>query len=207
MTATPTSSILAALTAAFLVLVAAPGCSGERTFHEFGEECWDGKDNDSDGAVDCKDPDCASMAICGGNGKQDSGPRDGPVGDSRFIQKDTQKPPTPDKYVAPPADKTVASSFGQRCAYKSGPQLCPDGKTVCILGKKSSSSGYCTYPCNGSNYDSCPAGPSGTIAKCLFNFAGKDYCAFLCKYLGNPYTCPGNLGCYYFTLNQKFCWP
>ena len=206
MTPASTSSLLALLAVTCLVSAAGPGCAGDRTFHESGEECWDGKDNDSDGKVDCKDDDCSFMAICGHNGHKDVG-RDVP-GDTRLIKKDTTKPPVPDKYKPPTPDKAPpASSFGQRCTYKSGPQLCPDKKSVCILGKKSSTNGYCTYPCNGNDYNSCPAGPSGTIAKCLFNFSGKDYCAFLCQYLGTNYSCPGNLGCYYFTVNQKFCWP
>jgi len=197
MTSPPTSSALLSVAAACLLGAATgPGCSGDRTFHEFGDECWDGKDNDNDGMVDCKDPDCTAMTICGNNGKKDLGPT---VKDTRL--------PLKDKYVPPPPDKAPSSSFGQRCAYSSKGQPCPDGKTVCILGKKSSSNGYCTYPCNGNDYNSCPAGPSGTIAKCLFNFAGTNYCAFLCKYLGKPYSCPGNLGCYFFTTNQKFCWP
>ena len=205
MTSAPTSSLRALLTAACVLSVTGSGCSGERVVHELGEECWDGKDNDDDGAVDCQDDDCASMAICGG-GKQDGG-KDAPPSDTRPVKIDVARPPTPDMYVPPPDKAPPASSYGQRCTYASGPQPCPDNKTVCILGKKSSTNGYCTYPCNGSDYNSCPAGPSGTMAKCLFNFAGKDYCAFLCKYLGNPYTCVSTLDCYYFSVNQKFCWP
>ena len=202
MKSAPTSSIIA-LTAA-LTLVAAWGCSGKRTFHEQGEECWDGKDNDDDGAVDCKDPDCKAFAICG-NVKLDGGKLDGPVKkDTQPVKKDIKPPP--DTYKPPTPDKAPTSSYGQRCAYTKKGQLCADGKTTCILGKKSNSKGYRTVTCNGNRYDSCPAGPQGTAAKCLFTFAGTDYCAFLCKYLGKPYTCPSSLGCYYFSANQKFCW-
>ena len=193
MKSAPTSSLIAV---AALALAAAWGCSSERTFHEQGEECWDGKDNDDDGAVDCKDPDCQSFAICG-NTRLDGGKLDGPV------KKDTKPPP--DTFKAP--DSPPTSSYGQRCAYSGTGKRCADGKSYCILGKKSNTKGYCTVACNGSDYNSCPAGPQGTVAKCLFNFAGTNYCAFLCKYLGKPSSCPSTLGCYYFSSNQKFCWP
>lgn len=201
---TPVSILISRQLLAATLLAAVTGCPGGGETHESGQECWDGKDNDNDGAVDCNDPDCKAMAICS-NGRQDAG-KDLAL-DTRPISQDIHKPPPPDTYVAPPDKPLPASSYGQRCSYSSRNQLCADGKTYCILGKKSQTKGYCTYPCNGRNYDSCPAGPAGTVAKCLFNFAGTNYCAFLCKYLGKNHSCPSTLGCYYFSLNQKFCWP
>ena len=196
-----TTWISAALLALTPLAVAA--CAGERVFHESGEECWDGKDNDGDGPVDCDDTDCANITLCKKPPKKDSGSNGHK--DTRPVTKDSYKPrldqykPKPDQYVAP------VSSYGQPCTYKSGgPHLCADNKTRCVPGKKGG--GFCTHACSGSA-NSCPTAPAGTTARCLYNYNGTDYCAFLCKYLGQPYKCPAGHGCYPISSYQAWCWP
>ncbi|HCP48148.1 MAG TPA: hypothetical protein DIU15_19070, partial [Deltaproteobacteria bacterium] len=50
-------------------------CSCGSTAREGGEaaECGDRADNDSDGAFDCADTDCATSDLCAGAGDDDTG--------------------------------------------------------------------------------------------------------------------------------------
>ncbi len=169
---------------------------------ETGEQCWDSKDNDSDGRVDCKDPDCAQMGICQVR-------LDGGAPDKKIIpKKDSgkQKDIKANKDNRPPLpDKGPVSSYGKKCVWGSRNKFCPDGKSICIIGLNSSRA-YCTRPCAKLG-DVCGNGPGGTFAACLYKFNGQPYCSFLCKFQGRGYPCPTGFGCHKWTSSQSYCWP
>ena len=191
----PTLLLLAA------ALLASSGCSGEVARAESGAECTDGKDNDGDKLIDCDDFDCKPLPVCGG--RVDARPdarRDGPVA------------PPPDRGPQPdrprPDQPAPSSSFGQTCAYQYPLQTCPDGKTYCIRGFSGAQTGYCAPVCDDSTADSCPQGPAGTTAKCVYGFNGTPYCSFMCRWQGADYPCPSaSFGCYAYTSYQSYCSP
>ena len=184
------------------------GCPGGGLSSESGSLCWDGKDNDGDGLIDCADPSCQSLAICGGR-------NDARVADSRvvdfgkpvdlFVPPTDQFVPPVDQFVVP--DTTPATSYGQRCTYSGGVKLCADQKTYCVPGGSGSTGAYCTHPCNKSAGYQCPAAPNGWNAACVFGFNGQDYCMFVCKFLSVPYTCPTGFSCKTIASNQAHCLP
>ena len=182
-------------------LLAGSACSGEVARAESGTECTDGKDNDGDKLIDCDDFDCRSLPVCGGrvDARPDVSRQDGPLQPDRGPQPDR---PRPDQ-------ATPASSFGQTCAYQYPVQTCPDGATYCVLGYKGSPSvGYCTPTCTDGNPDSCPQGPSGTAAKCVYGFNNVAYCAFMCRWQGTQYPCPSaDFTCNAYTSYQSYCAP
>lgn len=164
---------------------------------ESGTECTDGKDNDGDKLIDCDDPDCKPLPVCGGrvDARPDVQRTDGPRPDR---PADSPRPDQP----AP------TSSFGQTCSFKMPIQACSDGKTYCILGDNGSQTGYCAYLCDNADVDACPQGPSGTTAKCVWGFNSKWYCSFMCRWQGQDYPCPStSFGCYTYRPSQMYCWP
>lgn len=174
------------------LLLLLPACPGNQTSSESGAaQCNDGVDNDNDGRIDCKDPDCYPLAICS------------PV-DSRVLDVgsgDGPRPPDlgPVTDVAPPTpDLPLVSSYGKRCQYTSQGTPCPDGQTECVPGKYGSP-GLCTQSCNQGG--SCPAGPAGTKVHCGYEVAWPQgstwYCLFTCQ-SGEP--CPNDTQCYYGTF-------
>lgn len=185
------SRALPRLLLSLLLVLAA--CAGRRTTLESGAtQCNDGLDNDDDGRIDCKDPDCQALAICS--------PSDGPI---RLDGKVDGAPPpdtgpTPD--LKPPTpDLPPASSFGTRCQFSTQGVLCPDGASECVPGKYGSP-GICTRPCvQGSPCDDAPA---GTTAHCGYQVTWMTgsvwYCLFTC---GSGEPCPHDTQCY----NYSFC--
>ena len=180
-----------------------PACPGQGLMMELGEQCWDSKDNDQDGQVDCKDPDCAPLGIC--TLRLDSGVPDKampPPKKDSGIKQDKKAP----KDVRPPSpDKNLTYSYGRKCVYDSRNRFCPDGRSHCIIGLKGSRA-YCTRPCARLG-DLCPGGPGGSFAACLYKFNGQPYCSFLCKLQGKGYKCPVGFGCHPWTSSQSYCWP
>lgn len=186
---------------ALLVLalfVALSACPASQQGIEQPESCLDGKDNDGDGLVDCDDPDCRRLAICGSPQRRDGGPvlidgppppSDGPTPDKGTPKRDLTPPPPP-------------TSYGQTCSNISS--LCPDGKTKCVLSLYSSA-GYCSKPCTKGS--ACEASPAGTPAYCVHGFNGTYYCSFTCKWNNEPFSCPAGFDCYAWTSSQSQCFP
>jgi hypothetical protein len=192
--------VLRRIVPSLLLTLALVGCSGTQSQGESGTECSDGKDNDGDRLIDCDDDDCRGLPICGGraDGRLDLSSRDLPRSPDRVIVPD----------VRPPDQPLPQSSYGQTCPYVYPIQHCPDGKTYCIPGDTSQTTGYCTQSCAQSNPDSCPPGPGSTVAKCVWGFNGSWYCSFMCRWLNVDYPCPdSSFACVYFQPSQKYCWP
>lgn len=182
-----------------LLLAALAACPASQTGFEQPESCLDGKDNDGDGLVDCDDPDCRRLAICGSPQRRDGGPvlidgpppppRDGPPVDKGTPKRDFAPPPPP-------------TNYGQPCTNISS--LCADGKTKCVLSLYSTA-GYCSKPCIKNSV--CEASPSGTPGHCVYAFNGTYYCSFSCKWNNEPFNCPAGLNCYAWTSSQSQCFP
>jgi len=175
-----------------LLLLAA--CPGRRAALETGAtQCNDGLDNDDDGYIDCRDPDCQVLAICS--------PTDGPIrldGNRDGSPPLSDKGPTPD-LKPPQPDLAPPSSFGSRCQFTTQGNLCPDGVSECVLGNYGSP-GLCTRPCvQGSP---CDGASAGTTAYCYYQVKWPTgyvwYCLFTCQ---NGETCPHDTKCFY----NSFC--
>ena len=181
------------------ILLPGGACSGEVARVESGTECTDGKDNDGDKLIDCDDFDCKSLPVCGGRADARlDGQRDGPV-----LPPDRSEPDKPR-----PDQATPSSSFGQTCAYQYPLQTCPDGKTYCIRGYNGSQTvGYCAWVCTDGDPDSCPQGPAGTTAKCVYTFNGTPYCHFMCRWQSQEFPCPSSSFSCYGSSYQAFCTP
>jgi hypothetical protein len=178
-------------------------CPGTGLLMEQGEQCWDSKDNDSDGRVDCQDPDCAALGICSLRLDAGAPDRAKPPKKDSGVKKDKQVP----RDVKPPVpDKNITYSYGRKCVWSSRNRFCPDGRSVCIIGMLKGNRAYCTKPCAKLG-DICPRGPGGSFAACLYKFNGKPYCSFLCKLQGKGYKCPTGFGCHPWTSTQSYCWP
>ncbi|PIE19811.1 MAG: hypothetical protein CSA65_01025 [Proteobacteria bacterium] len=180
------------------VLALAPGCSGNTQSAELPERCLDGKDNDGDGQIDCEDPDCQRLPICGAplvpldTGSAPPPPDSQPLLDGPPV---VDKGPTPDS--APPP-----SSYGKTCRNINN--LCSDGNTRCIRWQ-SASQGYCSRPCVENT--PCGDGPTGTPAYCVYGYNGTYYCAFTCKWKNNPHSCPSGWNCIMWATYQSMCFP
>jgi hypothetical protein len=170
-----------------LLLLAA--CAGRRTAQEIGAtQCNDGMDNDDDGKIDCKDPDCLPLAICSPSDlplRLDLGPADG-------ISPPPDKGLPPD--LKPPQPDLPPSSYGKRCQASGQPTPCPDGKTECVPGKNGSP-GFCTVPCDKTG-PACPEGPPNTEIHCGYQVGWSTgptwYCLFYCQ---NGADCPHDTQC------------
>jgi hypothetical protein len=183
-----------------LTLALVGGCSDHRSQGESGTECSDGKDNDGDRLIDCDDPDCQGLPICGGRA------------DGRADRSSTDRGRPPDFALLPdlqsPDQPSPQSSYGQTCPYVHPVQRCPDGKTFCILGEASSTTGYCTEVCTQGAPDSCPPGPAGTMPKCVWGFNNNWYCSFMCRWLAVDHPCPDSTyACVSYQPSQSYCWP
>ncbi|MCA9671893.1 MAG: hypothetical protein KC503_40115 [Myxococcales bacterium] len=195
----------ATLCALALALALCAGCTPTSANGEFGALCWDGKDNDGDGAADCDDSECASLSICRRTNIADVGTirPDFGVGDRGFPVDDAG---TQDATVdgQPP---TTTSSYGMPCTWRGTVTTCPDGKTSCVLSPTSNTQGYCTFTCS-STPDNCPQ-PTDTrlSARCLYRFNNVSVCTFMCKLFDLSWTCPDGLGCYTLSgTQQSHCW-
>ena len=192
-----------------LPVLALAGCPGEHQGHEQGEECWDGKDNDLDGWLDCQDSDCAPLGIC--SLRLDAGPPDKgkpplkkDLGKKTDLGKKLDRAAPRDVKPWPP-DKNLTYSYGHKCVYNASNRFCPDGRSHCIVGMKGGRA-FCSRPCIKLG-DICPRGPEGSFAACLYKFNGKPFCSFLCKLQGKGYKCPSGYGCHPWTATQSYCWP
>jgi len=178
-------------------------CPGEQKLFETGEMCWDSKDNDFDGLVDCKDPDCSQMGIC--KLRLDGGT---PPDTRITIKKDSGKKKdlkTPGDVRPWPPDKGNTGNYGTKCTWSSRNKFCSDGKHHCIQGLNSKRA-YCTKPCAKLG-DICGNLSGGTFAACLYKFNGRPYCSFLCRFQGRGYKCPAGFACVKWTSTQSYCWP
>jgi len=168
------------------LLLVLSACAGRQNDFEQGpSECADGVDNDDDGKIDCKDPDCFPLAFCSG---MDSGPpKDGPSTDRTLVPLDhtvdTRKPD-----LSPPL-----SSYGKRCNYQTKGMTCDDGESVCVPGKYGSP-GFCSYGCQYG--EPCPDGPPGTETHCgyqvNYSTGSEWYCIFNCQ----QSVCPHDIQCF-----------
>lgn len=167
--------------------VALGACAGRGTAIESGpSECADGMDNDDDGRIDCKDPDCHPLAFC--SSSSDIGPNlDGPPPPPPPDKGPTPdlKPPTPD--LPPP------SSYGKRCEYTQKGIKCEDGQTVCVPGKYGTS-GFCTHACS---QDQCPPGPNGTKVSCAYTVYYSSQTVHYCLFSCGSTSCPHDTQCFY----------
>jgi hypothetical protein len=171
----------------FFVYLALPfifclgSCSSSVAETESGASCSDGKDNDQDGLIDCQDPDCKPLAICGGrvDAGHDLAPSDQKT--DRLLPHDAR-----------PGDKSPSSNYGQACDFPGTVETCDDNNTFCILGFLRTT-GFCSYTC--SEQSPCPSGPPRSKVDCLFVFQNQRYCAFFCLYQGEKFECPDGFEC------------
>jgi len=174
------------------VLLAVAGlwaCAGSGPPAEIGAECVDGKDNDRDGLIDCRDGDCAGLAICGqlDGGTADLWPPD--LGPQPDLRRD-QQPDLPPLDLG--QDQGSATGYGTPCEWRGTFKACDDGTSFCVLDDDWDGA-YCTRDCKPSS-DDCTA-PDGMRAACIYTFDGQPVCMFVCHYLGNEYDCPPGLEC------------
>lgn len=176
-----------------LLLVLA-ACAGRRAALETGAtQCNDGLDNDDDGYIDCRDPDCQVLAICS--------PTDGPI---RLDGAHDGSPPTQDTgpgldLKPPQPDLPPTSGFGSRCQFSTPGTPCPDGTSECVPGNYGSP-GICTRACVQGG--PCADAPAGTLAHCAYKVQWPTgpvwYCLFTCQ---NGEPCPHDTQCYF----NSFC--
>lgn len=117
-----------------------------RGYESTSAQCKDGKDNDGDGYIDCKDQDCQGFKFCG---KPDGGPKDGPA-DKTAKDTATTDIPVGDTLVTTDSSSVPdqqPSDLGAASPLPGCPAGCP-GSQVC-LGK-----GKCGTP-----------GPAATCGK------------------------------------------
>lgn len=158
------------------------GCPGSRTpLESDATQCKDGRDNDGDGLIDCKDPDCSHIAYC-------SATLDGQVPVDGAPKPDG--PPTPDQFVPRP-DLVKPSSYGKRCTFSTPNVPCPDGETVCVPANYGP--GFCTYACP---TNACPPGPTGTQAQCAYRVDFPTGSVWFCIFLCQTSSCPHDTACF-----------